>query len=79
MDKKRLVQALENLEGSGLSVPREAYELAQHVEISGFSEEEIVEVAVFFYDWGIKEARVRRTQHSGAAARKRDSEAKFLH
>lgn len=79
MDKKRLVQALDDLEGAGLSVPREAYELAQHAEVSGFSDEDAGEVAVYFYDWGIKEARARRSRHSESALRHRQALGDYLH
>lgn len=59
MNRDTLLFALDDLEKLGIAVPLEAYELAQHADVTSLRETEVMEAALFFCDWGKKEQQAR--------------------
>lgn len=60
MTRRELLHAIETLAATRHPLPAEALELARKADLGTFAATELTEAARFFYDWGLKEQRVRQ-------------------
>lgn len=60
MTRRELLHAIETLAAIRPPLPVEALELAREADLGTFASTELTEAARFFYDWGLKEQRVRQ-------------------